>query len=140
MSLGTVPGRRGSSRWARGGATAISIAGATLFFTAKRRRSRRTLRCSGPGPPCCFLGLQGSPGRAGLLSGVVRPRQWSGVSTSMGDAKELPLWRPITEAERCTALDAIRGLALLGVLLVNLHSNFRVSLAEDLLGPPPSHR
>ena len=58
----------------------------------------------------------------------------------MGDTKETPLWHPVTEAERCTALDVIRGLALLGVLLVNLHSDFRVSLAEDLLGPPPSHR
>jgi uncharacterized protein len=58
----------------------------------------------------------------------------------MGDTKERPLWHPIAEAERCTALDAIRGLALLGVLLVNLHSDFRVSLAEDLLGAPPSHR
>lgn len=57
----------------------------------------------------------------------------------MSDTKEPALWRPITEAERCTALDAIRGLALLGVLLVNLHSNFRVSLAEDLLGSSQSH-
>src|SRR5689334_22211543 len=56
----------------------------------------------------------------------------------MGDTKEPPLWQPITQAERCTALDAIRGLALLGVLLVNLHSDFRVSLAEDLLGARPS--
>jgi uncharacterized protein len=51
----------------------------------------------------------------------------------MGASKETPLWQPITEAERCTALDAIRGVALLGVLLVNLHSSFRVSLAEHLL-------
>jgi uncharacterized protein len=58
----------------------------------------------------------------------------------MGVTKETPVWQPTAEAERCTALDAIRGLALLGVLLVNLHSDFRVSLAEDLLGTPPSHR
>jgi uncharacterized protein len=51
----------------------------------------------------------------------------------MGASKETPRWQPITEAERCTALDAIRGLALLGVLLVNLHGDFRVSLAEHLL-------
>ena len=66
-------------------------------------------------------------------------RSWHGAP-AMGGTKETPIWEPTTEAERCTALDTIRGLALLGVLLVNLHSNFRVSLAEDLLGPPPSHR
>ena len=58
----------------------------------------------------------------------------------MGDSKETPRWQPITEAERCTALDAIRGLALLGVLLVNLHGDFRVSLPEHLLTLHTSHR
>ncbi len=48
--------------------------------------------------------------------------------------KEPPRWRPITDAERCAPLDIIRGVALIGVLLVNLHSNFRISLSEDLLG------
>ena len=51
----------------------------------------------------------------------------------MGDSNEARHWQPITEAERCTALDAIRGLALLGVLLVNLNGDFRVSLPEHLL-------
>jgi uncharacterized membrane protein YeiB len=45
-------------------------------------------------------------------------------------------WRPAGEEERLAALDALRGLALLGVLLVNLHSDFRVSLPERLLSSP----
>jgi uncharacterized protein len=51
----------------------------------------------------------------------------------VGDTKHPLHWQPVSEAERCTALDAIRGLALLGVLLVNLHGDFRVSLPEHLL-------
>jgi uncharacterized protein len=42
-------------------------------------------------------------------------------------------WHPVTEAERYFALDALRGFALLGVLLVNLLSDFRISLAEHIL-------
>jgi uncharacterized protein len=42
-------------------------------------------------------------------------------------------WQPVTQTERYSSLDAIRGLALLGVLLVNLLSDFRVSLAEHVL-------
>jgi uncharacterized protein len=59
--------------------------------------------------------------------------------TALAPLNGRQLWQPTAEAERCTALDTIRGLALLGVLLVNLHSDFRVSLAEDLLGTPPYH-
>ncbi len=58
----------------------------------------------------------------------------------MADAKEAPPWQPITEAERCLALDAIRGLALLGVLLVNLHDDFRISLPEYILSSHASLR
>jgi uncharacterized protein len=58
---------------------------------------------------------------------------YTGAFPAMGDPKDTPRWQPITEAERCTALDTIRGLALLGVLLVNLHGDFRVSLAEHVL-------
>jgi hypothetical protein len=42
-------------------------------------------------------------------------------------------WQPVTEAERYVALDALRGLALLGVLLVDLLGDFRISLAEHIL-------
>lgn len=42
-------------------------------------------------------------------------------------------WEPIAQAERCEVLDVLRGLALLGVLLVNLHVDFRVSLPEHIL-------
>jgi uncharacterized protein len=43
-------------------------------------------------------------------------------------------WRPIAETERLSALDFIRGLALLGVLLVNALAVFRISLLEHILG------
>jgi uncharacterized protein len=43
-------------------------------------------------------------------------------------------WRPIAETERLSSLDFIRGLALLGVLLVNALSGFRISLLEHILG------
>jgi uncharacterized protein len=42
-------------------------------------------------------------------------------------------WRPVAQAERYAVLDVLRGLALLGVLLVNLHSDFQVPLAERIL-------
>src|SRR5260370_33322245 len=42
-------------------------------------------------------------------------------------------WQPVTRAERYPALDVIRGISLFGVLLVNLITGFRVSLAEHIL-------
>src|SRR6516165_1885567 len=42
-------------------------------------------------------------------------------------------WQPVAPAERIEALDVLRGAALLGVLLVNLMSDFRVPLAEHIL-------
>src|SRR5579872_2295804 len=42
-------------------------------------------------------------------------------------------WQPISRSERYPALDVIRGIALFGVLLVNLIAGFRVSLAEHIL-------
>jgi len=41
--------------------------------------------------------------------------------------------QPVAAAERHVALDVLRGVALLGVLLVNLHSGFRVSLFAHIL-------
>jgi uncharacterized membrane protein YeiB len=41
--------------------------------------------------------------------------------------------QPVTAAERHVGLDVLRGAALLGVLLVNLHSGFRVSLFAHIL-------
>jgi uncharacterized protein len=41
-------------------------------------------------------------------------------------------WQPVASAERYAALDALRGIALLGVLLVNLLSDFRIPLAEHI--------
>lgn len=43
-------------------------------------------------------------------------------------------WRPTAETERLSSLDFIRGLALLGVLLVNALTVFRISLLEHVMG------
>ena len=42
-------------------------------------------------------------------------------------------WQPIAGRERYGNLDVLRGMALFGVLLVNLLSDFRVSLSEHIL-------
>ena len=51
----------------------------------------------------------------------------------MGDNGMADPWQPIPRAERIAALDVLRGVSLLGVLLVNLLSDFRVPLAEHIL-------
>jgi uncharacterized membrane protein YeiB len=51
----------------------------------------------------------------------------------MSNIAETSDWHPVIQSERCHTLDALRGLALLGVLLVNLLSDFRVSLADHIL-------
>src|SRR5215831_8445939 len=47
--------------------------------------------------------------------------------------KDGELQQPVTD--RITALDALRGAALFGVLLVNLEVGFRVSLFQQMLTP-----
>lgn len=47
--------------------------------------------------------------------------------------KQSHVWNPIAETERLEALDVMRGLALFGVLMVNLLAGFRVSLFEHIL-------
>jgi uncharacterized protein len=42
-------------------------------------------------------------------------------------------WRPTAPDERYVTLDILRGLALFGVLLINVHTLFRVSLFEHIL-------
>jgi uncharacterized protein len=44
-------------------------------------------------------------------------------------------WQPATAAERYRIIDIIRGLALFGVLLVNILTGFRVPLLEHILRP-----
>src|SRR5690242_19192607 len=51
----------------------------------------------------------------------------------MGDSDRSPTWQPVSQWQRSTALDALRGQALLGVLLVNVLTIFRVSLFEHIL-------
>ena len=41
-------------------------------------------------------------------------------------------WQPVSEAERYTVIDVLRGLALFGVLMVNLEGDFRISLFEHI--------
>lgn len=41
-------------------------------------------------------------------------------------------WQPVSEAERYTVIDVLRGLALFGVLMVNLEADFRISLFEHI--------
>ncbi len=43
---------------------------------------------------------------------------------------------PVAQAERAVCLDALRGMALFGVLCVNLVTEFRVSLFEQFLPQP----
>ncbi len=42
-------------------------------------------------------------------------------------------WEPVGEPERYLALDVLRGISLLGVLLVNLLTVFRISLFQHML-------
>ncbi len=51
----------------------------------------------------------------------------------MGNDKSSKVWRPIAGSERIVTLDAVRGVALFGVLLVNALVGFRVSLFEHIL-------
>lgn len=53
-------------------------------------------------------------------------------------------WKPTTQAERYPQIDALRGLALFGVLIVNIETVFRVPLLEHILrhenGPSQADR
>ncbi len=51
----------------------------------------------------------------------------------MGNDASPKGWRPIAGSERIATLDAVRGIALFGVLLVNALVGFRVSLFEHIL-------
>jgi uncharacterized protein len=44
-------------------------------------------------------------------------------------------WQPTSQADRYRTIDIIRGLALFGVLIVNILSGFRVPLLEHILHP-----
>jgi uncharacterized protein len=49
-------------------------------------------------------------------------------------------WRPASSAERVPAIDILRGLALFGVLIVNILTIFRVPLLEHILRPAAGSR
>src|ERR1044071_5735047 len=68
------------------------------------------------------------------------PANWSNMTgeyrlqrTSVVDCDPGEPWRPIAESERYATLDVLRGVALFGVLLVNLETLFRVSLFHHIL-------
>ena len=48
----------------------------------------------------------------------------------------IPSSQPVPSAERIVAIDVLRGLALFGVLMVNLVTEFRVSIFAQFLPPP----
>ena len=48
--------------------------------------------------------------------------------------------RPISPAERIDAIDVLRGLALLGVVAINVVTIFRVSIFERFFSPSLLHR
>lgn len=51
-----------------------------------------------------------------------------------------PATSPVATSDRIWAIDALRGFALFGVLAINLHTEFRVSLFEQFLAPPAMGR
>jgi len=51
----------------------------------------------------------------------------------MNNNEDKNTWRPVEVSERYTTLDLLRGLALFGVLLVNLLYFFRISLFDHIL-------
>ena len=55
------------------------------------------------------------------------------MQESAGDHRVIPELTPLAGRERYVPLDVLRGIALLGVLWVNLLTSFRVSLFEHLL-------
>jgi uncharacterized protein len=59
----------------------------------------------------------------GSASGAVAPA-----------GSEPSTWQPVTTGERYAALDVLRGLALFGVLIVNLDMSFRISFGDYVLG------
>src|SRR5262249_17288201 len=51
----------------------------------------------------------------------------------MNDSSLMDPMRPVSSDERNVALDALRGAALFGVLMVNLLVGFRVSLFDSII-------
>src|SRR5690348_2702618 len=56
-----------------------------------------------------------------------------GMSGRAGATSAVPAWQPAGETERYAVIDAIRGAALFGVLMINLLSDFRISLFQHIL-------
>jgi uncharacterized protein len=52
---------------------------------------------------------------------------------TLNSNEDMKTWRPVEASERYTTLDLLRGLALFGVLLINLLYFFRISLFDHIL-------
>lgn len=52
----------------------------------------------------------------------------------METSETITPWQPVASGERYAALDVLRGLALFGVLMMNLDMCFRVSLTDYVMG------
>jgi len=59
-------------------------------------------------------------------------------SKALGMSFPNSAWHPVPSSERYLNLDVVRGVALFGVLLVNLLSDFRISLIEHIQGADDS--
>jgi uncharacterized protein len=58
-------------------------------------------------------------------------------NTGQNGAPTFLLNRPVQASERLEVIDALRGLALFGVLAINLETEFRASIFERFIANPP---
>src|SRR5436305_4963629 len=56
------------------------------------------------------------------------------------ESSDIAVAGPLAATERIDAIDALRGITLFGVLIVNVVTEFRVSIFEQFLLHPPMRR
>jgi uncharacterized protein len=69
---------------------------------------------------------------------VTRPIRPGAVSRDESNPAGTARAAPLGPGERIEAIDAVRGLALFGVLIINVVTEFRVSIFEQFLVHPPA--
>src|SRR5581483_3324234 len=99
----------------------------------KIRLATPSLRAQRSNPDCrrgkildCFAALAMTENVAGALA-----HHWN--SPMISDSAAVP--RPMPSAERIDGIDVLRGIALFGVMAINVVMEFRVSIFEQFLGP-----